>query len=68
MFEHLPRKLLLKNNRNVNVFCDARFWEQGLAKLLYERSCRSRLLNVDRLGRRLVELRLRKNAQPGVSS
>jgi hypothetical protein len=34
MFQHLPRKLRLKNNRNVNVFCDARFWEQGLAKLL----------------------------------
>ncbi len=67
MFEHLPGKLRLKNNRNVNVFCNARFWEQGLAKLLYQRSCRSRLLNVDRLGS--VELRLRKNAQPeGVSS
>jgi hypothetical protein len=25
MFEHRPRKLRLKNNRNVNVFCDARF-------------------------------------------
>src|SRR4029434_5445515 len=61
MFEHLPRKVRLKNNRNVNVFCDARFWEQGLAKPLYQRSCRSHLLNVDRLG--VVELRLRKNAQ-----
>ena len=45
MFEHLPRKLRLKNNRNVNVFCGARFWEQGLAKLLYQRSCRSHLLS-----------------------
>ena len=39
MFEHLPRKLRLKNNRNVNVFCDAAFWRQGLAKLLYQSSC-----------------------------
>jgi hypothetical protein len=35
MFEHLPRKLRLKNNKNVNVFCDAAFWEQGVPKLLY---------------------------------
>jgi len=35
MFEHLPRKLRLKNNRNVNVFCDAAFWEEGLVRLLY---------------------------------
>jgi hypothetical protein len=34
IFQHLPRKLRLKNNQNVNVFCDAAFWEQGLAKLL----------------------------------
>jgi hypothetical protein len=35
MFEHLPHKLRLTNNRNVNVFCDAAFWEQGLVRLLY---------------------------------
>jgi len=35
IFQQLPRKLRLKNNRNVNVFCDVRFWEQGLMKLLY---------------------------------
>jgi hypothetical protein len=35
IFEHLPRKLRLRNNRNVNVFCDAALWEQGLVKLLY---------------------------------
>jgi hypothetical protein len=34
MFEHLPRKLQLKNNRNVNVFCDAAFWEQALWRLV----------------------------------
>jgi hypothetical protein len=34
MFEHVPRKLRLKNNRNVNVLCNAAFWKQGLAKLL----------------------------------
>ena len=35
IFEHLPRKLRLKNNRNVNVFCDAAFWKEGLVRLLY---------------------------------
>jgi hypothetical protein len=34
MFQHLPRKLRLKNNRNVNVFCDAAFWKQSLVRLL----------------------------------
>jgi len=34
IFEQLPRKLRLKNNRNVNVFCDAAFWEKGLDRLL----------------------------------
>ena len=38
MFEHLPPKLRLKNNRNVNVFCDAGFWQQGVNKLLYLQS------------------------------
>ena len=38
MFDHLPRKLRLKNNRNVNVFCDAAFWEQGFVRLLYQRA------------------------------
>ncbi len=36
IFQQLPRKLRLKNNRNVHLFCDARFWEQGLVKLLYQ--------------------------------
>src|SRR5207249_7746004 len=34
IFQQLPRKLRLKNNQKVNVFCDAVFWQQGLAKLL----------------------------------
>jgi len=34
MFQHLPRKLRLKNNHNVNVFCDAAFWDRALANLL----------------------------------
>jgi hypothetical protein len=34
IFQQLPRKLRLKNNRNVNVFCDAAFWEAGLVRLL----------------------------------
>ena len=38
IFEQLPRKLRLKNNRNVNLFCDAVFWEQGLARLLHQAS------------------------------
>jgi len=41
MFVHLPRKLRRKNNRNVNVFCDTRFWEQGLMKLLYRTQARA---------------------------
>jgi hypothetical protein len=36
IFQQLPRKLRLKNNRNINVFCDAGFWEQALPKLLYQ--------------------------------
>ena len=32
MFEHFPRKLRLKNNRNVNVFCDAAFWKDALTR------------------------------------
>jgi len=35
MFEHLPPKLRLKNNRNVNVFWDSAFWKEGLVRLLY---------------------------------
>jgi len=35
IFERLPRKLRLKNNRNMNVFCNAAFWEQALVKLIY---------------------------------
>jgi hypothetical protein len=38
IFQQLPRKLRLKNNRNVNLFCDARFWEQGLVKPLYQKT------------------------------
>jgi hypothetical protein len=34
IFQQLPRQLRLKNNHNVNVFCDAAFWEQGLARLI----------------------------------
>jgi hypothetical protein len=34
MFQYLPRKLRLKNNQSVNVFCDAAFWERGLVKLM----------------------------------
>src|SRR5262249_22298648 len=34
IFQQLPRKLRLKNNRNVNVFCDATFWDQALWRLL----------------------------------
>jgi hypothetical protein len=34
IFQQLPRKLRLKNNRNVNLFCDAAFWRRGLAKLV----------------------------------
>jgi hypothetical protein len=33
MFQHLPRKLRLKNNRNVNVFCAADSWREGFVKL-----------------------------------
>ncbi len=33
MFQHLPRKLRLKNNRNVNVFCAADFWREAFVKL-----------------------------------
>jgi len=35
MFEHLPRKLRSKNNGNVNVFCNAAFWEAALRRLLH---------------------------------
>ena len=38
IFQQLPRKLRLKNNRNVNVFCNAAFWDQQLAPLLYRPS------------------------------
>jgi hypothetical protein len=34
MFEHFPPKLRLKNNRNVNVFCDAEFWAAALSQLI----------------------------------
>ena len=34
IFRQLPRKLRLKNNRNVNLFCNAAFWAEGLVKLL----------------------------------
>jgi len=34
IFQRLPRKLRLKNNRNVNLFCDASFWNLSVAKLL----------------------------------
>ena len=34
IFQQLPRKLRLKNNRNVNLFCDAAFWREGLASLI----------------------------------
>jgi len=42
MFEHLPRKLRLKNNRNVNLFCGAGFWQAALARLLF---CQGRSLS-----------------------
>jgi hypothetical protein len=34
MFEHFPRKLRLKNNRNVNLFCKAGFWRDAIVRLL----------------------------------
>jgi hypothetical protein len=34
IFQQLPRKLRLKNNRNVNVFCDAAFWRQAVMRLV----------------------------------
>ena len=38
------RKVRLKNNWNVNVFCNAAFWEQGLVRLLYEKGDDKKLL------------------------
>ena len=35
IFQQLPRKLRLKNNRNVNLFCDAAFWGSALPRLLH---------------------------------
>ncbi len=34
VFEHLPKKLRLKNNLNVNLFCDASFWLDATERLL----------------------------------
>jgi len=34
MFEHFPRKLRVKNNRNVNLFCNAAFWQRALGTLV----------------------------------
>jgi hypothetical protein len=36
MFRHFPRKLRLKNNRNVNVFCSATLWKSALERYLPE--------------------------------
>jgi len=33
VFQHSPRKLHLKNNRNINVFCHAAFWRNALVPL-----------------------------------
>jgi hypothetical protein len=33
IFDHFPRKLRLKNDRNVNVFCDAGFWREAFVRL-----------------------------------
>jgi hypothetical protein len=32
VFEHFPRKLRLKNNRNINLFCKAGFWRDAIVK------------------------------------
>src|SRR5262249_29632069 len=34
IFKQLPRKLRLKNNRNLNVFCDAAFWKVAFTNFL----------------------------------
>jgi hypothetical protein len=33
-FEHFPRKLRLRNNGNVNLFCKADFWRDAIVRLL----------------------------------
>jgi hypothetical protein len=48
MSDHLPRKLRLKNNRNVNVFCNSRFCSKDWANFYIEASCLMRLTSAFR--------------------
>jgi len=34
LFKRCPRKLRLKNNRNVNLFCKAEFWREAIVRAL----------------------------------